>query len=216
MPLPMVHLAIAVGLYAQQQKPLSPEFVLGSLAPDAIHMREGWTRADKKVTHLGLPDDYPDWSRMQPILAAAKESTPARIGLTAGYIAHLLTDQYWIESVVIPTRELVPPHLSQEERRALYYQETDQVDFNFYHHAPWRRDVWNGLAKAVAMDFPPLLHAAEIDGWRQRTLRWFDDETKEPGKEPVYYTDALVADFVERATVVVGDGLEIRGLLSLL
>lgn len=49
MPWPMVHFSIAEQLWNQNP---SPEFLLGSIAPDAIHMREGSTRQDKGRTHL--------------------------------------------------------------------------------------------------------------------------------------------------------------------
>ena len=39
MPLPMVHLAISVRMRAQDGRALTPDFLLGSIAPDAIHMR---------------------------------------------------------------------------------------------------------------------------------------------------------------------------------
>ena len=39
MPLPMVHCAIAMGLAAREQRLPSGAFLLGSIAPDAIHTR---------------------------------------------------------------------------------------------------------------------------------------------------------------------------------
>jgi hypothetical protein len=53
MPWPMVHFAIAEKLF--DHEPL-PEFLLGSIAPDAIHMRENTTRQDKNKTHLCRAD----------------------------------------------------------------------------------------------------------------------------------------------------------------
>lgn len=216
MPLPMVHFAVAMKLYAALNLEIAPEFLLGSIAPDAIHLRKGWTPADKVITHFGLPYDYPDWAKMDPILARAVDAPPPLASLTAGYVAHVLTDQLWIDTVAIPNRSHIPAELSQDERKALYYRETDQIDFNFYHHAPWRPLVWTRLATAQAADVDPLLTSDEIDGWRLRVLGWFSDGTKEPRITPVYYTDAQVADFVERAAVFVREELTTRGLLALL
>ncbi len=210
MPLPMVHLAIAVKIHAEMDTPVAPEFLLGSLAPDAIHMRPGWTPADKVTTHFGLPHEYPDWAKIEPLLARAAHAAPPLPGFIAGYLAHILTDQFWIEQIVIPNRERIPTGLSQAERHALYYRETDQVDFNFYHQAPWRADVWRRLAAAQAVDLAPLLSAEEIDGWRSRTLRWFTELKEEPKIEPIYYTDEAVAAFVESAALFVRAQLKQR------
>lgn len=212
MPLPMVHLAIAVKLYEAEGKEIAPEFLLGSLAPDAIHMRQGWTREDKVATHFGLPHDYPDWTQIEPFRARAVDALPPLPAFTAGYLAHILTDEFWIEEVVIPVRPQIPIHLSQEEQRELYYRETDQVDFNFYHHAPWRPLVWEQLALAPAVEFVPLLTATEIVRWRDRTLRWFTELKEEPRIEPIYYSDSRVASFVGRAAGVVHEALQQRGL----
>ena len=45
MPLPMVHLSTAVKISILQGLK-SPEFYLGSLSPDAVHMRAGFVRDD--------------------------------------------------------------------------------------------------------------------------------------------------------------------------
>ncbi|WP_340401130.1 hypothetical protein [Paenibacillus sp. FSL H8-0079] len=47
MPWPMVHFAIASELISEP----SPELLLGSLAPDSIHVRTN-TRTEKAKTHL--------------------------------------------------------------------------------------------------------------------------------------------------------------------
>ncbi len=60
MPLPMVHLAVAVQLAARHDQFPSPAFLLGSLSPDAIHMRPDSVGDDKEKTHLTNPPDTAD------------------------------------------------------------------------------------------------------------------------------------------------------------
>ena len=50
MPLPMVHLSTAVKINTLQGLK-SPEFYLGSISPDAVHMRTGFVRDDKIRSH---------------------------------------------------------------------------------------------------------------------------------------------------------------------
>jgi hypothetical protein len=57
MPLPMVHLAVAVRVHEVESRVPSSAFLLGSIAPDAIHMRPGTGRDDKRRVHLVDPHD---------------------------------------------------------------------------------------------------------------------------------------------------------------
>ena len=96
-------------------------------------------------------------------------------------------------------RKRIPQGISAEERRILYYQETDQVDFNLYHQMRWRRQVWTKLVATQPKDFPPLLTGEEIKRWRDRTLRWFEELKEEPGIEPVHITDNDIQIFIDQA-----------------
>ena len=192
MPLPMIHLAIAVQIGAQDERCLSPAFLLGSIAPDLIHMRPGISRDDKKTTHLiprgeGSSPDEAIWTLVR------SHQADALAVFTLAYAAHVLTDRLWMRQVIDDFEARIPPQIlaDKAQRRALYYGERDQIDFNLYHHAPWRPEVWRKLAAARRPSFPPWLSASEIDQWRSRTLRWF--------------TDALVADFVRAAADHVQD-----------
>lgn len=52
MPLPMVHLAVVVNMQRNEARDLSPNLLLGSIAPDAIHMRRDTGHHDKLCVHL--------------------------------------------------------------------------------------------------------------------------------------------------------------------
>lgn len=203
MPLPMVHLAIAVQAHTLANRRLTPAFVLGSLAPDAIHMRPGTDRDDKARVHLGL------WQMSEPealerIQNLMDENCSEENGLdpfVGGYAAHLLTDYWWLQAFARPFFERFSSDTPSEERREWYYRETDQVDFNLYRCAAWRQAVWRMLAEACAPDFSPYLSADEIDGWRQRTLDWFEKLKQEPGILPQFITDEVVADFIQSSAL---------------
>lgn len=214
MPLPMIHLAIAVQLGAQHAPCLSPGFLLGSIAPDAIHMRPNTNRDDKRVTHLidelgGFPIDADIRALIQEHLTA---QSPLPL-FALGYAAHILTDSLWRRTLLETFQSRIPADLDQATYRTLYYQETDQIDFNLYHQAGWRAEVWEKLAAAAAVDFPPLLTGDEIDGWRVRTVRWFTEIKSEPGITPQYITDAMAHTFIDSAADHVAEQLGSWGLL---
>ena len=54
MPLPMVHLSVAVLAEKELGIMNRSAYYLGSIAPDGIHMQEHWTGEDKKRSHLGV------------------------------------------------------------------------------------------------------------------------------------------------------------------
>jgi hypothetical protein len=195
----MVHLSIAVQLHALADRPLTPEFLLGSLAPDAIHMRASTNRADKDHVHLRISQaSEPEaLERIQVLMSQAVPKKNGTDPFVEGYAAHLLTDFLWVQAAVRPFAERLPPDTSHAERRAWYYRETDQVDFNLYHRVPWRQAVWDLLANASAPEFAPYLTAHEIHRWRQRTLDWFEKLKQEPGIVPQIITDQVVEDFIQ-------------------
>jgi hypothetical protein len=145
----------------------------------------------------------------------------------AGYAAHILTDRLWNKRVIVPFRER-NAHLSREDQNALYYRETDQLDFNLYRRSPWRERVWQALQLAVAPDavLAPdvttapgaaasaaalLVTSDEVDQWRRRTLRWFTELKEEPGIVPGQITDEIVAEFVQEASAFVAERLAAWG-----
>jgi hypothetical protein len=203
MPLPMVHLAIAVQLQPVWEPSLTSDFLLGSLAPDAIHMRPNTDRSDKKRTHFGYSLDAADLELLQDQLVSRWASDNPMMNFVEGYIAHILTDRLWLQTVVENFRSRLPFGLSMEDQRSLYYQETDQIDFNLFYHEPWRPRIWSQLRTAQAVDFEELLTAAEIAGWRDRTLVWFDQQ-QEPMVTPIYLTEADVREFIPQAAETIG------------
>ena len=198
MPLPMVHLAIAVQMHRLGGRTLCQDFLLGSIAPDAIHMRPNARYSDKLHVHLSEKSDH-RYDEARRLLTQYNSTDFLSIGFTGGYVAHLLTDFLWRDSVVEAFYKRVPQNLSPEETRALYYKETDQIDFNLYNQMPWRKDVWSLLAVTQPKDFTSLLTSAEIKQWRDRVLKWFDEFKQEPMSEPIHITYEETLDFINQS-----------------
>jgi hypothetical protein len=84
-------------------------FYLGTLAPDAIHSREGYVRAYKKHTHFR--DDILDkdftleenlilfHDRVAEFILANRERDDGLLDLYRGYVVHLLTDELFILTI---------------------------------------------------------------------------------------------------------------------
>jgi hypothetical protein len=203
MPLPMVHLGIAFQLAIQFDRFPSAAFLLGNIAPDAIHMRAGADSAAKGIVHLNEPPDTIEHDAIRNLLDQYSQMKAPLLQFAAGYAAHLLADRLWNKTIIQPFQASYSALMDASTLRTLYYQETDQIDFNLYHRMTWRTQVWELLDRTAAPDFPPLLTAQEVDLWRQRTLQWFDKLKQEPKIVPQHITDNDVASFTREAVAAI-------------
>jgi hypothetical protein len=198
MPLPMVHLSVAVYLSEKDGGFPSPDFLLGSIAPDAIHMRPNTGKRDKEHVHL-VDLDVPNQELVGVFQNKYVLEGSQLMGFPKGYLTHILTDRIWWQSVFNPFRNELHPILSDQELRSLYYRETDQIDLDLFRQVPWRPEVWSRLDAATAVDFAPFLTAEEIIQWRDRTLVWYEDPGHDPKVEPVHITRANTQAFISQA-----------------
>lgn len=206
MPLPMVHLHVAVLFADASPKRVERgSFFLGNIAPDSIHMREGTTREDKEYTHFNPKGDENYVARLQELYSVyiQQRSDEGWKWFIRGYFMHVMTDYYWFRSLypefverVTSTDETNDVKRTKDELGRLYYQETDQIDFNLYHYASWSRDAWHMLKNTLSYDVEGRLTAEEILRWRDRTVSFFNEQANEPGIVSTYLTDDLVQAFV--------------------
>jgi hypothetical protein len=202
MGLPLVHLAVAVGVPLPDRALPSPELLLGAIAPDAIHMRPGAQPGAKRQTHLfHRSEPWPE--PVQAWMGTYRDAADPLRELARGYATHLLSDRLWGRTVLQEFRKRALHGRDEAGLRALYYREFDQIDMNLYRNAPWRPEVWRRLALARAHDLPGRLRAEEIDLWRARTLSWFEDPAHDPGIVPIHITEERVQAYITEAVALV-------------
>ncbi|MBN1579870.1 MAG: hypothetical protein JXA89_04145 [Anaerolineae bacterium] len=201
MALPMVHLAVAHALVVICGYKSSPAFYLGSIAPDAIHMRSDIAIGDKQMVHLHK-DGATDLERLQQLVTVHLQGS-GDAAFAEGYCVHLLTDHYWFGEFVGPWRTRLGDNIPRHERRTLYYNECDKIDLDLYDQLPWRQDVWDLLQSAQADDFEGLLLQNEIELWRDRVLHWYDDNRHKQTYQPLYLTLEMALGFIGDASAAV-------------
>ena len=201
MPLPMVHLAVAIRVQEILGWRLDGEYLLGNLAPDAIHMRAASGRSDKDASHfhVGTLPEKEAFAAISKLLQKEYAASQIIPSFRTGYALHLLTDHFWTQGNVAAFIDRLPKTMPDTEKRTLYYRETDQVDVNLYRQMSWRPKVWDMLACTVACDFDDLLTAQEIQKWLARDLNWFEKNKEKPRITPIYITDEVAAAFIEHA-----------------
>ena len=139
MPLPMVHLCIATNIFDYGFKEIDlPQFYLGTISPDAIHMRENSDRNDKSNTHL-IPDgkkwtDINENEYYEFIFEFIKRNKIfVNMSFLWGYMIHILTDMHWTKNI---HNDFINKYKNdaypiQDERMA-YYNDTDILDQVLY------------------------------------------------------------------------------------
>ena len=104
MPARAVHFALALKISEAVPVSKPAQLFRGNVSPDAIHMRSGMVRRDKRVTHLHLYDgalklpDLPEaeagevWARA---LAYARRGCASGDWFALGYGTHVLANIIW-------------------------------------------------------------------------------------------------------------------------
>lgn len=207
MALPMVHMDVASSARHAGNGLDVGQYLLGSIAPDGIHARQGSTRADKRRVHLIETGDTLEarLGRIDGLLHGSAEKLDR--AFVAGWATHLASDFLWSHYFVHGYWDHHSAGLSRERKVEAYYRETDKVDFLLYHSVPWRDKAWGALRAAEPREFAGILSAEEIGAWRDRLLRWFTELMKEPEEQPQFFTRERVACFVEVAATVCDKGL---------
>ena len=203
MALTMVHLlaadrwAAAHPDYAQ-----SPEFFLGAISPDAIHIRDRDDKSHKDMIHL-----Y-NWQSPNPekVLEYWRDrATPFDIG----YGVHVLTDCQWVVRYKARLKGIFRPDGKLDV--GTYYNDTFTTDFRLYGAFPRLERILRLIAEAQVPADHPLLTRDEFEAWRRKILDAYRGEC--PAHDPVRFIDeGYVLAFVEDCIAMIEAVFQSSGL----
>lgn len=187
MALPMVHL-LAAWSWAQDKPELraSPDYYLGAISPDAIHVRDGDDKSHKNEIHLN------NWRAPDPdaVLAYWREH---HAPFDIGYGVHVLLDGQWAAGFRRDFPQMLLP--SGRPDPEIYYNDTCVTDFALYHSSPLTPFLMEMLRQGRASGDHPLLRRAEFEQWREDTLAFYRRECPMRG-EVRYLSEAYVRRFL--------------------
>lgn len=186
MALTMVHLLAADNWAAGHRRYAdSPEFFLGAISPDAIHIRDHGDKSRKDLFHL-----Y-NWQSPHPdkVVEYWREH---RAPFDIGYGVHVLTDAQWVPRYKARLKGLFRPDGRLDIDR--YYNETFITDFKLYRVIPRLREILDMIETAEAPSDHPLLTAGEFDQWRRKIVAAYRGECPKTGVAQ-YVDEAYVLSF---------------------
>lgn len=177
----MIHMEVAYRLLEQiPQIENAAEFVLGSVAPDSVHMDPAFDMTMKMTSHMfegcGKWSDTQDYHRWRSNIKNAfcsffneKERTDYR-DFGIGLCVHCLTD-YWndIKNWRELQKEYIPP-MEFEVFRESYYQEARGIDQWLYQNSKNTENIREMLSKAKSFDVEGLVKKAYIEQQREHLL----------------------------------------------
>lgn len=199
----MTHLAVAKGVNEALGFATDlPQFYLGAIAPDAVHMRAGFHGDMKKASHF-IPGDKPwgtisdesecdDWLKnfMRNVNLREKHSD-----FLMGYIIHVLTD-------IWNTREINIP-FSKRQKTGDYISDCLQINRELYSGLPWTNEILDFISVARGEAVGVLVSADETEKFRDFILA--DLQKESPPRFCVKLTKKDMLAFIEIATSEIGD-----------
>lgn len=197
MPWPMVHFAVAERVSLSNP---SPEFLLGSISPDAIHARDPVTREEKGATHLMNEGEFPsvDTLKKSCLTFLHKDKDPEWKEFVLGYFAHIYTDIRWTHTLYA---DFEKDYTGDADRiRAIYNQEVSQAEFHLLRSEAWAGSALAKLQRAHAYAMEPFVTQHEVSEYRDIKLAWLWNDRNEPGIHTKYFTEEKVKHFIRRTS----------------
>lgn len=177
----MIHMEIAYRLTGYiPQIENDGEFILGSVAPDSVHMNPRFDIGMKVQSHMfegcgewSDTQDYVRWRRnIENSLhkfADEREGTAYR-DFTFGLCVHCLTD-YWNDIKVWRKlqKEYIPP-MEFDEFKEAYYPEARGIDLWLNQNGRNTKSIMEMLNKAAAFDIDGLVNKSDIEKQKDHLL----------------------------------------------
>lgn len=166
---PMMHLLIADKIYAENSGSihLYGDFLSGSIAPDAVHVKENYTRELKDISHYGFNSK----SHISCFDTFINEySTSENKDFVIGYLVHLLSDMIWYHSVRVPFKEefLKAPMQNMSMNEA-YYADCEQIEQLMFLEKNAPRII-EALNSGKAYSLAGLIDAEDVMVWKEKLV----------------------------------------------
>jgi hypothetical protein len=188
MPWPMIHFSIAYRMFGGNP---DNDFLLGSIAPDAVQFRE-----NKAISHLhNSRGNPPDWSGLIDFYKARVNiyKDDAYKMFLLGYISHIIADDLWVKY----KREISGSDKSILEQ---IWIEENQYDFNLKRTASWRDLVESQVTTATLYQLNGIYSLNELDKWRHELFIWLKEPQNEPLIDNQYLKESIVGEFIDETT----------------
>lgn len=176
---PMVHLKVAYGLlarYAGGRVERPGDFLLGAVAPDAVHFHDDYDVSLKEKSHLwkfgprwGVTLESEDW--LDAIRKFWEENRDVENrDFMAGYCTHLLTDWENDRCIWTPFRERAMQGADFDEVYGQYEAEAYGFDQWLYQNGKESREIWRLLEQGQVYGVNDCIRKEDLARQKQSLL----------------------------------------------
>jgi hypothetical protein len=138
--------------------------------PDAIHMRTGWTRDEKRVFHLTTCGKALDVRTQMALDFYHTYRTPKNADVLKGYVVHVITDNFWSHLFARHFHQQDSSRMNKHMAIQQYYKETETIDAHIFITSAHTKAICRDLQEADAVDMLHLLRRSETQAWKQYVL----------------------------------------------
>jgi hypothetical protein len=208
MPYVMTHLIIADNvskIFARNVRNM-PQFILGNIAPDAVHNRANYISDYKKDSHLCVGDqewgkitNNDDWKNNVINFLRIHKNAENR-DFILGYCCHLLSDICQNVTLFMPFKQKYGDEVDKEIGD-LMLMETKMIDIELA--LSYERKEYFGLniENSIGIDMEGLIYASEIEKQKDYILNiWYADKERQDLSSNEIVTVEIIMNFIKRAT----------------
>ena len=191
---PMMHLLIADKIYTEKSSSIHSygDFLLGSIAPDAVHVKENYTREIKDISHY----KFDSKSRISYFDTFCDEYyTSENKDFVVGYLVHLLSDMIWYHSVRVPFKKEFQKAPSQNmSMNEAYYADCEQIEQLMFFEKNASRII-ETINKGNAYSLEGLIDAEDVRAWKEKFI--FDyNNRRNISIQTKYISEQHIRDYI--------------------
>lgn len=166
---PMIYLLIADKIYTEKVGSIHSygDFLLGSIAPDAVHAKKNYTREIKEISHYRF-DSKSDISYFDTFFY--DYATSENKDFVTGYLVHLLSDLIWYHSVRVPFKERFrKAPLQDKPMNEVYYADCEQIEQLMFgeKNASY---IMKAVNRSNAYSLEGLIDAENVTSWKEKLI----------------------------------------------
>ena len=191
---PMMHLLIADKIYTENVISIHSygDFLLESIAPDAVHVKENYTREIKDISHYKF-DSKSHISYFDTFFD--EYYTSENKDFVVGYLVHLLSDMIWYHSVRVPfKKEFQKAPLQNMSMNEAYYADCEQIEQLMFFEKNASRII-ETINKGNAYSLEGLIDAEDVRAWKEKFI--FDyNNRKNISIQTKYISEQHIRDYI--------------------
>lgn len=204
MPLPTMHLWVARKIAERAGLPISGRYLLGNIAPDAIHGRRQATPEAKYEAHLRVPGFADGWDNALELMTQSG-GDPFLLGCAL----HILLDHKWVAGPYIRFKKSMPKSASAEEIKRQYSMDCEYIE-RWLFKQNGSQGLWTAVLRAPLSHSYSYVTSGEIDMWRKMRFAGLSLDRNIPPARIISLSIARA--FMENAADTLVEEINARGI----